>query len=493
MENGHDHRVITPADLVRAIWHWKWLILILVFVITAAVAMWSLRLPKIYRADAKILLIWMRDDVIRLAGGESVSNIAQHEKDIATEIQILHSHEVAQRVAALESGVSLGAMQALPVKGTNVIQISFEDADPECAARMVGHVIKAYTEFRSHFYKAQDAIPFLREQIDHSRDKVSQLREKLDRLLEKEQIVELDQQKSQLLEQLYSLESQLFELNRKRTLEEGHLQQFRALWKNRKEDDPLPAGSGNTDWSQANELQKQLTALKLRRTVLLEKYTDEYHEVVAVNESMAAVRKMLREQVDQLKQLEEAALLNNLKVLQAEEDVLQTKAAELRSNLKTMPEIEQRYTDLSRDISNYEKIYSTLLQSQEQERLNEARNLNEVSIRIISPPVMPKWPVKPNVKSNIAMAAISSLLLGIGLSFFLDYMNKSVKTPRDIEQLVGLPVLAQFRELPRPLIAGTSEANGKANRTRAKTRVHKKPLLLPPYAMQPSGGDGVAD
>jgi len=49
--------------------------------------------------------------------------------------------------------------------------------------------------------------------------------------------------------------------------------------------------------------------------------------------------------------------------------------------------------------------------------------------------------VKPRVMANLLLAVIAGLVLGIGLAFFLDYLDDSVKNAEDIQALVQLPVL----------------------------------------------------
>ncbi|MGH7452627.1 MAG: GumC family protein, partial [bacterium] len=291
-----------------------------------------------------------KEDIIRLPGGQSISSTAQRYQDLNTEIQLLKSDEMTKRVQALENGANLGSLVVWPVEeGTNVLGIGFEDPDPERAARMVNHVIKAYADFRSQsFYKATDADSFLRKQIDVNLDTLDRLRKRLDRFRAREQIIELSQQKGQLLAQFNELETKLFEFTRQRASETSRLNEFRALWKDRNEEDPVPSGFGGVNWGQVSTLQQQLSDLRLRRATLLEKYTPEYDEVVNVDESMAIIQKMLREKINQLKALEEAAILSRLRVLQVDEEIVRGKLEELRVKLKDIPEIEEHYTNLSR-------------------------------------------------------------------------------------------------------------------------------------------------
>ncbi|MEY4300048.1 MAG: hypothetical protein RIR25_1284 [Verrucomicrobiota bacterium] len=51
-------------------------------------------------------------------------------------------------------------------------------------------------------------------------------------------------------------------------------------------------------------------------------------------------------------------------------------------------------------------------------------------------------PSKPKVWLNMALAVVVGLILGIGLAFFLEYLDTSVKTMEDVENFLQVPVLA---------------------------------------------------
>ncbi len=50
-------------------------------------------------------------------------------------------------------------------------------------------------------------------------------------------------------------------------------------------------------------------------------------------------------------------------------------------------------------------------------------------------------PVKPDPMLNMAIAAVIGLMLGVGFAFLLEYLDTTVKTEEDIEELLNLPVL----------------------------------------------------
>ncbi len=51
-------------------------------------------------------------------------------------------------------------------------------------------------------------------------------------------------------------------------------------------------------------------------------------------------------------------------------------------------------------------------------------------------------PAKPNVPLHLALGGVLGLMFGLGLAFFLEYMDTTVKSLDDVERFLGVPVLA---------------------------------------------------
>lgn len=62
-------------------------------------------------------------------------------------------------------------------------------------------------------------------------------------------------------------------------------------------------------------------------------------------------------------------------------------------------------------------------------------------IRIVDPAEVPKTPVRPKRGQNFILSCILGAVLGIGLAFFLEYLDSTIKTAEDIELYVKLPFL----------------------------------------------------
>ena len=63
------------------------------------------------------------------------------------------------------------------------------------------------------------------------------------------------------------------------------------------------------------------------------------------------------------------------------------------------------------------------------------------NVKIIESVKMPENPVSPNKKMNIAIAFLLGVMVSVGLSFLLDFMDNTFKTKEQLEQILGVPVI----------------------------------------------------
>lgn len=69
-------------------------------------------------------------------------------------------------------------------------------------------------------------------------------------------------------------------------------------------------------------------------------------------------------------------------------------------------------------------------------------------------------PVKPSPKLNVAISLVVSLMTGIGLIFLLEYMDDTIKSESDVQQILQLPALAMIVKIKdEDLVHGTSKAS----------------------------------
>lgn len=127
---------------------------------------------------------------------------------------------------------------------------------------------------------------------------------------------------------------------------------------------------------------------------------------------------------------------------------LQTQAGDLEKTLEDLhkQEVTQETTqdDLQNQLTLLNTAYQTLSQKVTDSQVAEAARLGETSVAVASSALAPNVPVKPNTKMNVALAIVLALMVAIFMAFLLEYLDATVKTPEDIEQLVQLPTLGSI-------------------------------------------------
>ncbi|MBD2866509.1 YveK family protein [Paenibacillus oceani] len=68
-------------------------------------------------------------------------------------------------------------------------------------------------------------------------------------------------------------------------------------------------------------------------------------------------------------------------------------------------------------------------------------------------------PISPNIKLNMVIAVIASLLISTGLIFLLEYLDDSIKSEKDIELALGVPTLAMIRKIKKKDLKGRHKAS----------------------------------
>ena len=115
------------------------------------------------------------------------------------------------------------------------------------------------------------------------------------------------------------------------------------------------------------------------------------------------------------------------------------------------PRREQELRSLERDYSNIQAVYSSLMDRKLEAELsvNMEKKQKGEQFRILDRARLPQRPISPNVKKLFVFSAAAGLGLGGGVIFLLVFLDGSVRRDEDIEEQLGLPILATIPPLKR--------------------------------------------
>jgi capsular exopolysaccharide synthesis family protein len=100
----------------------------------------------------------------------------------------------------------------------------------------------------------------------------------------------------------------------------------------------------------------------------------------------------------------------------------------------------QDYVDAKRDFETDQELLQTMRLKQMGETISS--KMPPESVLVHETPVISESPVSPNVTLNLVLGAVVGLIFGVGIAFFLEFLDTSIKSLEDVEKYLQVPVLA---------------------------------------------------
>ena len=73
-------------------------------------------------------------------------------------------------------------------------------------------------------------------------------------------------------------------------------------------------------------------------------------------------------------------------------------------------------------------------------------------VNIIDPAIVPTTPSSPNKVRNLEIGLILGILIGIGIVFLIEYLDTTVKSIEDVEQLTGFTLLGIIPDFEKTVV-----------------------------------------
>ncbi|HBN85061.1 MAG TPA: hypothetical protein DDZ89_14600 [Clostridiales bacterium] len=90
------------------------------------------------------------------------------------------------------------------------------------------------------------------------------------------------------------------------------------------------------------------------------------------------------------------------------------------------------------------------------------------NVSIVDQADVPVDPIKPNKKTNVAVAGVLGLMLGVGIIFVIEFLDNTIKNADDVQKYLGLNIMGEI-----PTFEG--EERGQGNNEK-RNKVNLSPL-----------------
>lgn len=458
----------------------RWRVIAVITVgLTSAIAAYTFFKTPIYQGKFLLLIgqpIEENKSSSRLAAQDILPQLGGENIDYETQIAVLKSPQLLNPILSkitpqypdftysdLISKTGKSDLKISQLKDTKVLEISYQDAEPEKIKLVLDNLARHYLNYSSQERKTEinQGLDFVNAQLPVLQERVNSLQKQMQQFRQRYNFLDPDKEATRLSQQLTSIEQEyrvaqvaLNEINSRYQA----LQQQVGL-------DPnqaiiatyLSESPGYQDLlKQLQEVEVELAkqsavfakdspiiaTLEEKRANLLPLLQNEAQRTLGeklpqtVGDSPALVsQSALRVQLTQ--QLVEAA--NSRQTLEIKVESLAQSLEQQKASVKNLAVLARRYTDLQRELEIATTSLNRFLEEQQKLQLKVAQQV--VPWQLIAPPEVGEEVVSPKPVRNLALGVIGGLLLGIGAAFLAERLDPVHHSADELKEDAKLPLL----------------------------------------------------
>lgn len=334
-----------------------------------------------------------------------------------------------------------GKLELDEVRNTDLLQISVYDPNPQLAADIANKIVAVYQDTRVDEEKEilNRAVTAMNEEVGNQQKRVDDAAATTAKIRDEEHIVDLNP------EGIEGTQAPVNSMVVKQETEVNDAETKVAM---------LSSKLGQIEKLKGEELVRMLPALDIQDPTV-QKVLLSYHEAAAqeafflnsgLGENHPKVKAVRAEREVYAKQLEEqvsivrTGLEKNLKGAQTTRDELRKRLDQIDARQLKGKNLSANYTRAKNAYIKEKTLLDGVRLRAQSQTMELAMPRFAVSVKQVAEP--PSSPARPRVALNLMLGTLVGLVVGLGLAFFIEYLDTSVKTMEEIEALIGTPVLA---------------------------------------------------
>jgi polysaccharide biosynthesis transport protein len=327
------------------------------------------------------------------------------------------------------------------VRNTDLLQISVYDGNPQLAADIANKIVAVYQDKRVEEEREilNRAVTAMNEEVGKQQKRVEDASSEMAKIRDEEHIVDLNPEGTEdsqapVNSMVMKQETEVNDAETKIATLSSKLSQIEKL--------------------KGEDLMRMLPTLDIQDPTLqkiLPNYQDALaQEALLLNSGLAenhpkvksirAARQVYIKQLEQQVGIIRDGLARNLNSAQATRDQLRTRLDQINAKQLQTKNLSANYARAKNAYIKERALLDGVRTRAQSQTMELAMPRFAVSIKQVAEP--PAYPARPRVGLNLTLGALVGLVIGIGLAFFIEYLDTSVKTMEDVESLLGVPVLA---------------------------------------------------
>ncbi len=342
--------------------------------------------------------------------------------------------EAADRLEARRIDRFLARLKVAPVRNSRLVDVTFSSHDRGLSAAIANRVADTYIAFNSQaqYNTTERASLSLGHEIANLHDEIDAKEKELQAYASEHGIVALGEKQSITLKKLNDLSDSYTRAQATRIEKEAR---YAAL----KEASPADLPEV-LDSRVVQDLTAKSAELERTRAEMSGKFKPEWPEMLRLNKQIEETHERIVEErqaiYDQVLGVAESAY----RTARNQEEYLRRALEDQKRLTEQFNLKEIQYNNLRTEVANRRGTLDALVKRQSE--TSSSAGLNDPTagnIRIVDPAEIPNKPSSPKIFLNFVLSLVTGLGLGLGLALFFEYLDKSIKTPEEMQQATGVP------------------------------------------------------
>ncbi|MBN2374291.1 polysaccharide biosynthesis tyrosine autokinase [bacterium] len=321
-----------------------------------------------------------------------------------------------------------------PERGTRLVNVSFSGKYPGIVTQITNTLSRLFIEhnLQLKFAASTEALEWLDGHLGQLKKKVEESEEKLHRYKEEHGIIAIEEKQNIIVQRLSELNSALTNAKTERIRLETLYNQVTKYEGKGAVIESLPSVINN---NLIRTLKTDYISLQAEHNKTSQKFGEKHPHIIEISSKMEVIGEKIQAEVKKII----GSIKTEYEIAIAQESVLREALEDQKKEALDLNQKAIQYNVLKREAQSNEQVFNVVLNRVKETDLT--RGLKASNIRIIDYAELPQRPIKPNKRFNILLAAIVGLMGGIGIAFFFEYLDDTIKTPEDLKRYFGIPFL----------------------------------------------------
>jgi polysaccharide biosynthesis transport protein len=326
-------------------------------------------------------------------------------------------------------GMISGGLRAEQVKETRTLKVSYTHTNPVFAAAVANCVAQTFIDrsFEKKTEKFTVASDWLDRTTRELKARVEQADQDLANYTKSHNIFSLEGKETLTTEKLSRLHDQETRAETERILKQSIYEEVKAGRVSQ-----IPAAFADPKLS---ALQTRLEELQSQASRLATRYGPENPQVIEAAQEIKTTQELL----DANRRTLEQKLKSEYELALRDEQSLKTALQQAKREAVQQNQDAIQLGILKQEVDTAKSLYTDFLQKTSQAKVQAHQQHN--NLQIIQPARVPKGPISAGPSRAILMGFLMSLAAGVGLAYFLEYLDNTVKSVEDVSRYVRLPAL----------------------------------------------------